>query len=113
MGDLRNTTCGGKRNRSIWLLAFVCVLSACGASPAPEFASAERVDVSRGGRSYTVFFTDTRVEVIRLGYASNGEHAAIRSTMISLVPEVTGCILVEPSLQGDSGEMRGNIRCPS
>lgn len=87
------------------------LLSAFGAQPAPEFFGAERVDVTRDGRQYTVFHDEKRVEVIRLGYARNGEHQAIRATMITLVPEVTGCRLVETSLQGDSGEMRGSIRC--
>ena len=87
------------------------LLSAFGAQPAPEFFGAERVDVTRDGRQYTVFYDEKRVEVIRLGYARNGEHQAIRATMITLVPEVTGCRLVETSLQGDSGEMRGSIRC--
>ena len=52
--------------KQIALLLFV-LLSACGASPAPEFFGAKRVDVTRDGRQYTVFFTDRRVEVIRLG----------------------------------------------
>ena len=87
------------------------LLAACGAQPAPEFFGAERREVSRDGRSYVLFFTDKRVEVIRLGYAPRGAHQAIRATMIALIPEVTGCKLVESTLQGDSGEMRGNIRC--
>lgn len=98
--------------KQIALLLFV-LLSACGASPAPEFFGAKRVDVTRDGRQYTVFFTDRRVEVIRLGYAKRGEHQGIRAQMITLIPEVTGCNVNERSLQGDSGEMRGSIRCPS
>jgi len=92
------------------LLAFL--LAACAASPAPEFLGAQRADVVRGGRSYTVWFTDKRVEVVRHGYAKPGQHQAIRATMIALVPQVTGCDLYEKSLSGDSGEMRGSIRCP-
>ncbi len=88
------------------------LLAACGASPAPEFFNAKRTDVTRDGRQYTVFQTDKRVEVIRLGYARRGEHQAIRAQMIALIPEVTGCTLKDSSLQGDSGEMRGSIRCP-
>ena len=94
----------------ILLLPCVC-LAACGTQPAPEFFAAKRADVSRDGRSYTVFYTDKRVEVIRLGFAPRGSHQAIRATMIALIPEVTGCKLVESTLQGDSGEMRGSIRC--
>ena len=86
-------------------------LAACGAQPAPEFFHASRADVTRGGRQYTVFYTDARVEVIRLGTARNGEHQGIRAEMIDLIPEVTGCKLIAKSLQGDSGEMRGSIRC--
>jgi hypothetical protein len=93
-----------------WLSALI-VLAACGAQPAPEFARATRVDVTRDGRAYTVFHTEKRVEVIRLGYATRGEHQAIRATMIALIEEVTGCSPVPSTLQGDSGEMRGNLRC--
>jgi hypothetical protein len=92
-------------------LALFLLLTACGAQPAPEFFGATRSDVTRDGRQYTVFHTEKRVEVIRLGYAPRGAHQAIRATMITLIPEVTGCNLVETSLQGDSGEMRGSIRC--
>jgi hypothetical protein len=91
---------------------FPLILMACGAQPAPEFFGATRTDVMRNGRQYTVFHTESRVEVIRLGYARNGEHQEIRAEMIPLIPEVTGCKLNEASLQGDSGEMRGSIRCP-
>jgi hypothetical protein len=87
-------------------------LAACGASPAPEFMGAARIDTIRDGRDYTVFFTHKRVQVIRLGWASSGEHRAIRAQMIDLIPEVTGCQLVKSSLTGDSGEMRGSIICP-
>ena len=86
-------------------------LAACGASPAPEFFNAKRTDVTRDGRQYTVFQTEKRVEVIRLGYAKRGDHQAIRADMIALIPQVTGCKLNEASVQGDSGEMRGSIRC--
>lgn len=92
----------------------ICIigfLAACGASPAPEFRGASRIDTAVGGRNYTVFFTDSRAEVIRLGYAVRGEHAGIRADMIALIPAVTGCRLNEGSLQGDSGEMRGSIVC--
>ena len=74
------------------ILICLLFLAACGAQPAPEFLRAERADVMRDGRTYTVYFTEKRVEVIRLGYARNGEHQAA-------------------SLQGDSGEMRGSLSC--
>ena len=86
-------------------------LAACGAQPAPEFLGATRTDVTRDGRQYTVYHTEKRVEVIRLGYAKRGQHQAIRATMIALIPDVTGCTLTASTLKGDSGEMRGAIRC--
>jgi hypothetical protein len=73
---------------------------------------AERRDVVVSGRSYAVFWTPRRVEVIRLGWASPGEHQGIRATMLDLIPQVTGCRLNERSITGDSGEMRGAITCP-
>lgn len=90
----------------------ILLLSACGAQPAPQFFGAVRTDVSRDGRSYTVFQKGNLVEIIRLGYARRGEHQGIRATMIDLIPQVTGCTLIESTLQGDSGEMRGRLRCP-
>lgn len=93
------------------IILIMVFLAACGAQPAPEFLGAQRADVARNGRQYTVFFTSNRVKVIRLGYASGGEHQDIRSDMIALIPQVTGCTLRPTSLQGDSGEMRGTIRC--
>ncbi len=86
-------------------------LTACGASPAPEFFNAKRVDTNLNGRQYTVFYTEKRVEVIRLGYARAAERQEIRADMIRLIPEITGCVLTDSTLKGDSGEMRGSIRC--
>lgn len=94
--------------KHLWIFP---LLAAC-ASPAPEFLGAKRIDTQMNGRSYTVFFTEKRAQIIRLGYAKRGEHAAIRADMIALIPQVTGCRLSEYSLQGDSGEMRGSIFCP-
>jgi len=87
-------------------------LVACGAQPAPVMFGAVRTDVMRHGRHYTVFQKGNQIEIIRLGYARRGEHQGIRATMIDLVQEVTGCRLVQATLQGDSGEMRGRVVCP-
>jgi hypothetical protein len=92
-------------------LIFLLLLAAC-ASPAPEFLGATRTDITVNGRDYVVFQKNERVEVIRLGYATRGEHQEIRATMIELIPVVTGCKLRDSSLQGDSGEMRGTLNCP-
>ena len=87
------------------------LLAACSNSPAPEFFGADRTEVTRDGRRYVLYQKGDRVEIVRLGYARNGEHQAIRATMIALIPEVTGCTLRETTLQGDSGEMRGRVSC--
>jgi hypothetical protein len=99
--------CGMKR-----LLPLLC-LAACGAQPAPVMFGAQRVEVTRDGRHYVLFQKENAVEVVRLGYAVRGEHAAIRATMLALIPDVTGCKLNENSVQGDSGEIRATVRCPS
>lgn len=93
-------------------LSALLLLAACGASPAPEFLGAMRRDVVVSGRSYAVFQKGNRVEVIRMGPARRGQHEEIRATMIALIPQVTGCALIESTLHGDSGEMRGRLRCP-
>lgn len=87
------------------------LLASCGAQPAPEMFGAARRDVTVDGRQYVVYQKEKRVQVIRLGYARNGEHQAIRAAIIALIEPTTGCKLNERSLQGDSGEMRGTIRC--
>lgn len=96
----------------LFRLSTLMFLAACGASPAPEFFGATRHDVVASGRNYTVFQKGNRVEVIRMGRARRGEHHDIRAAMIALIPQVTGCPLIESTLQGDSGEMRGRLRCP-
>ena len=93
------------------LIPLTLLLAACGAQPAPEMFGAVRKEVTVDGRQYVVFHKQNRVEVIRLGYARNGEHAGIRTAMIGLIEPTTGCKLNQRSLQGDSGEMRGTIRC--
>jgi hypothetical protein len=94
-----------------WLIPLI-LLAACGAQPSPTMMGAQRQDVVVDGRSYTVFWTPRRVEVIRLGWASNGEHQGIRATMLDLIPQVTRCRLNERSVSGDSGVMRAAITCP-
>ncbi|MEZ5911553.1 MAG: hypothetical protein R3D84_04385 [Paracoccaceae bacterium] len=91
----------------------VVLLAGCANSPAPEFRNALKTDVVRDGRSYQVYHDYEKVEVVRLGWAGRSEHRAIRATMIALIPEVTGCRLIEGTLEGDSGEMRGRISCQS
>ena len=88
------------------------LLAACGAQPTPSMMGAQRIEATRNNRQYVVFKQGNSVEIIRLGYARRDEHQAIRAQMIALIPEITGCRLNEASLQGDSGEMRGSIRCP-
>ncbi len=87
------------------------LLTACASSPMPGMAGAAKAEVTVNGRSYTLWFTDARVEVVRHGWASPGEHQQIRADMIALIPQVTGCNLDEASLTGDSGELRASIRC--
>jgi len=92
-------------------LILLLLLAGCAASPAPEFMGARRTEVARDGRTYVVWQREERFEVARLGYAVRGQHRGIRATMLALVPEVTGCKLVDSSVQGDSGEMRGSLNC--
>ena len=87
------------------------VLAACASSPMPGMSGATKAEVTAQGRAYTLWYTDANFEIVRHGWAAAGDHQAIRATMIALIPQVTGCVLSERSLTGDSGEMRGLIRC--
>jgi hypothetical protein len=92
-------------------LAPLIYLAACSASPMPGMGGAARSEATANGRAYTVWYTADRVEIVRHGWASPGEHQQIRADMIALIPQVTGCALSETTLTGDSGEMRAAIRC--
>lgn len=93
------------------VLVVACLLTGCGAQPHPTLWGGTQTKVSRDGRDFIVIHKGSLVEVIRLGWAAPGDHRAIRATMLALIPEVTGCKLLENSIQGDSGEMRGRVRC--
>jgi hypothetical protein len=88
-------------------------LAACGAQPSPAMFGAQRFEATRDGRDYVVFLKDNQAQIIRLGYATRGEHAGIRATMLALIPAVTGCKLNEDSATGDSGAITARVRCPS
>lgn len=85
------------------------LLTACAASPAPQMWGAQSQEVTVAGRGYTVWWTLDDFEVVRHGYASSGEHQAIRATMLTLVPDVTGCRIRD--VTGDSGEIHGTLTC--
>lgn len=87
------------------------VLAACASSPMPGMIGAVKAEVTAQGRDYTLWYTTTKVEIVRHGWAGPGDHQAIRATMIALIPHVTGCRLNEGSLTGDSGEMHASIHC--
>ena len=59
--------------------ALICLLflAACGASPAPQYFGATRSEVVKGGITFVVFHKDNRAEVVRLGYLTRRERAAV------------------------------------
>ena len=57
-------------------LILLLILSACGASPAPQFFGAIRHEVTLSGINFVVFQKDDRAEVVRLGYLTRAERAA-------------------------------------
>lgn len=88
------------------------LIAACGAQPAPLMFGGARHETTLDGRDYVVYRKDDRVEVIRKGWASPGEHQAIRATMIEIVPWLTGCDVRPSTVEGDSGEIRARVTCP-
>lgn len=93
------------------VLVLSLFLAACVSSPSPTMMGTTKVEATANGRAYTIWYTDTRVEIVRHGWASPGEHQQIRADMIALIPLMTNCTLNEATLTGDSGEMRASIRC--
>jgi hypothetical protein len=94
-----------------WIVVLALLLAGCD-SPAPAMMGGWEVRLTRGGHDYAVHVKGRWVEVIRFGWAGRAERAAIRQQMVALIPEATGCIARRASLHGDSGEMRGTLRCP-
>lgn len=90
------------------------LLSAC-ASPAPGFMGAERQDVTLGGVRFAVFRRDSEAEVIRLGYLTRKERAAVPELMMQAAAQATGCTAIPNSMvtkiPGDTGEARISLRC--
>jgi hypothetical protein len=70
---------------------------------------AQHQEVEVAGRAYTIWWTDQHFEVVRHGYATGGEHQAIRATMLTLIPQITHCPIGQ--VEGDSGEMHGTLSC--
>ena len=96
-------------------LILLLFLTACGASPAPQFYGATRHEVTLGGINFVVFQKDDRAEVVRLGYLTRAQRAAVPDLMIMAVERTTGCRVVPGSmvtgLPGDTGEARLRLVC--
>ncbi|MCB2139715.1 MAG: hypothetical protein KDE17_11410 [Rhodobacteraceae bacterium] len=99
-------------------MRFLCLLlalSACGASPAPQFFGAERHEVTLGGIDFVVFRKGDRAEVVRLGYLGRAARDPVPALMEEAVLRTTGCRVRPGSrvtgLPGDTGEARFEIDC--
>jgi len=92
-------------------LLILIALAACTGSPSPEFFGTAPQATTVAGRSFTVYRSENRVQVIRQGWASRAERAAIPEQMLIAVAQATGCAPVARSFLGDSGERRGRITC--
>ncbi len=95
-----------------WVTGMVLLALAACDSPSPMMRGASEMRISRGGHDYAIYRLDTRVEVIRFGYAPRATQDALREVMLGLIAEVTGCHPDLRSLRGDSGEMRARLICP-
>ncbi|WP_444454229.1 hypothetical protein ACTTAI_03165 [Rhodobacter capsulatus] len=103
----------------LFALVLAVLLSACGASASPPFFGSSRHDVTLQGYRFTVLLKDTHAEVIRLGYLSRAERKAVPPLMIAAAEQASGCKVIgpatgiyrSPSLPGDTGEARFDLRC--
>jgi hypothetical protein len=92
----------------------VLILAAC-ASPAPQFMTAQRHDITLDGIRFAVFQKPDEAEVIRLGYLTRSQRAPVPALMVTAAERSTGCRVVPGSMRtripGDTGEARVALRC--
>ena len=97
------------------LLALSAALTACGASPAPEFFGAERHEITLSGIDFVVLRKGDRAEVVRLGYLGSHARDPVPQLMEEAVLRTTGCPVRPGSkitgLPGDTGEARFELDC--
>jgi len=91
------------------------MLSACVASPAPQFFGAARHEVTVGGVDFVVFHKGDRAEVVRMGYLTRGERDPVPRLMEEAIARTTGCRAIPGTmvtgLPGDTGEARFDLDC--
>ncbi len=91
------------------------LLTACGASPAPQFFGSARHEVTLDGITFVIFQKGDRAEVVRLGYLTRTERASVPDLMKQAILATTGCQPVPGSmitgLPGDTGEARFRLKC--
>ncbi|HEY0274852.1 MAG TPA: hypothetical protein VGC31_02085, partial [Paenirhodobacter sp.] len=95
------------------------ILAGCGASPAPQFFGAERHEITLEGYRFVVFEKDDSAEVIRLGYLTPRQRDPVPALMVEAAKKTTGCKVLgprkgigrSPSLPGDTGEARFELKC--
>lgn len=96
------------------LFVTLFLLAAC-ASPAPQYFGASRYEVTRGGINFVVFHKGSRAEVVRLGYLSRPDRAAVPRLMEEAAAVTTGCRVIPHSMRtaipGDTGEARFDLDC--
>lgn len=97
------------------VLAALLLLTACGASPAPEFFGATRHAITLQGIDFVVLQKDDRAEVVRLGYLKRAARAPVPALMIEAAEKTTGCRVLRDTivtgLPGDTGDARMDLAC--
>jgi hypothetical protein len=97
--------------------ALICLVlvAACGASPAPQYFGATRSEIVKDGITFVVFHKENQAEVVRLGYLTRRERAAVPALMVQAAEQATSCRVVPGSmvtgLPGDTGEARFRLSC--
>lgn len=101
------------------IVALILILAGCGASSAPQFAGAERHDIALEGYRFVVFLKEDQAEVVRMGYLTPRQRDAVPALMIRAAEQASGCRVAgpsagpwrSPSLPGDTGEARFQLKC--
>ena len=63
------------------------------------------------GVNFTIWQQADRIEVIRHGFARQGDHARLKGLMVQAAEAATHCSLRGDSIEGDTGVMRARLAC--
>lgn len=83
--------------------------------PGREYLGRDPVVVVLEGREYRVWSRRSgdqgQVQVVRMGYVRRSGHAGLIEAMVAAAEQATGCTVILPTVEGDTGVINARMRC--